>query len=169
MPRKVRKQEHRTLQQQGIGMLGGTKWDWLYNRDNLPPERELRFEALRQFDLKTVRGARTIWVPLSQDSHVIAVAWGEGYDLSGGYGSSYRDEPLRLTNPIWVDVDDGGFAHSYDDLGYDLPVKGRTVEEVKALLGGIDRTDSDGDTAGMAAHGGTHLSSPVMRLQDLPA
>ena len=52
---QVRKREHRTLHELGIEMLGGTNWDWLYNRDNLPPEREMRFEELRQFNLKTVR------------------------------------------------------------------------------------------------------------------
>jgi len=52
---KVRKQEHRQLQSQGIELLKGTKWDWLYHPENLPPTREPRFEYVRQFELKTVR------------------------------------------------------------------------------------------------------------------
>jgi transposase len=52
---KVRKQEHRALKAQGIGLLDRSKWDWLYHPENLPPEREARFEELRQYDLKTVR------------------------------------------------------------------------------------------------------------------
>jgi|AP45_3_1055517.scaffolds.fasta_scaffold21094_3 transposase len=51
----VRKDEHRALQEEGIDLLSRTKWDWLYRPENLPPERELRFNELRQFDLKTVR------------------------------------------------------------------------------------------------------------------
>jgi transposase len=51
----VRKDEHRDLQEAGIDLLLKTKWDWLYRPENLPPERELRFNELRQFDLKTVR------------------------------------------------------------------------------------------------------------------
>lgn len=51
----VRKEEHRALQEEGIDLLAKTKWDWLYRPENLPPERELRFEEVRQFDLKTVR------------------------------------------------------------------------------------------------------------------
>ncbi len=52
---KVRQQEHRALKEQGIGLLDRSKWDWLYHPENLPPEREARFEELRQDDLKTVR------------------------------------------------------------------------------------------------------------------
>jgi transposase len=51
----VRKQEHRALQAQGIDLLAKTKWDWLYRPENLPPEREARFEVVRQYNLKTVR------------------------------------------------------------------------------------------------------------------
>lgn len=52
---KVRKQEHKALKDQGIDLLEKTKWDWLYNVENLPQKREARFEELRQYDLKTVR------------------------------------------------------------------------------------------------------------------
>ena len=52
---QVRKQEHRALREEGIELLSKTKWDWLYNVENLPPEREARYERLRQYDLKTVR------------------------------------------------------------------------------------------------------------------
>jgi hypothetical protein len=51
----VRKIEHRALQEEGIGLLAKTKWDWLYHPENLPEEREARFEETRQYDLKTVR------------------------------------------------------------------------------------------------------------------
>ena len=52
----VRKAEHRELKKHGIDLLEHTKWDWLYHPENLPPEREARFENLRQYDLKTIRG-----------------------------------------------------------------------------------------------------------------
>ena len=52
---KVRRQEHKALKDQGIDLLEKTKWDWLYNVENLSAKREARFEDLRQFDLKTVR------------------------------------------------------------------------------------------------------------------
>jgi len=51
----VRKQEHRALMEDGIDLLANTKWDWLHRTENLPPQREARFQELRQYDLKTVR------------------------------------------------------------------------------------------------------------------
>ena len=56
---KVRKAEHRELKALGIDLLDKTKWDWLYRPENLPPEREARFQEVRQYELKTVR-AHTI-------------------------------------------------------------------------------------------------------------
>ena len=53
---KVRRQEHRALQAEGIDLLAKTKWDWLYHPENLPPAREIRFNETRKHDLKTVRG-----------------------------------------------------------------------------------------------------------------
>lgn len=53
---KVRREEHRALKAQGIDLLDRSKWDWLYHPENLPPAREMRFNELRQYDLKTVRG-----------------------------------------------------------------------------------------------------------------
>ena len=52
---QVRQQEHRHLQAQGIDLLKQSKWDWLYRPENLPTTRRIRFDDLRQYDLKTVR------------------------------------------------------------------------------------------------------------------
>ena len=83
-----------------------------------------------------VKFNRVIDVPLSQDSHIIIAAIGENSDLSVGYGSSWqaRMKPVAYTNPIWVDVDGGGFVPNGDDLGWDLPVMEKTVEEVRKML-----------------------------------
>ena len=51
----VRKAEHRALKEQGIELLTGSRYDWLYRPENLPPESEARFNELRQYDLETVR------------------------------------------------------------------------------------------------------------------
>lgn len=53
---EVRRREHRALLEQGKEGLKHTRWDWLYNRENLPADREARFEPLRGSDLKTARG-----------------------------------------------------------------------------------------------------------------
>ncbi len=79
---------------------------------------------------------QTIYVSLSQDSHLIVVVTGENHDLSTGYGSSWQAKmnPLAYTNPIWVDVDGGGFTPNGDNLGWDIPLTGKSVEEVRAML-----------------------------------
>lgn len=83
-----------------------------------------------------VKFEKKIEVPLSQDSHLIVVAIGENSDLSMGYGSSAQAEirPCAYNNPIFVDVDGGGFSANGDDLGYDLPVKQISVDTAKKAL-----------------------------------
>ncbi len=83
-----------------------------------------------------VKFDRTIDVRLSEDSHLIVVAYGENFDLTTGYGTSSQAKlkPCAYNNPIFVDADGGGFTPNGDTLGYDLPVKGLKVEQVRALL-----------------------------------
>ena len=75
-------------------------------------------------------------VPLSEDSHMIVVAYGEESDLSIGYGSSTQAswKPCAYHNPIYVDVDGNGFQANGDTLGWELPVKRLDVEEVQAMI-----------------------------------
>ena len=85
----------------------------------------------------TVKFDRILDVKLSQDSHIIAVAYGSETNLIIGYGNSPQSKmhPCAYNNPIFVDVDGGGFTPSRDTLGYDLPVKGQTVDQIRELLG----------------------------------
>jgi hypothetical protein len=89
------------------------------------------------FSNAVVKFDETIKVGLSRDAHLIVVAFGEGFDLSKGFGSSRQSSmnPCAYNNPIFVDVDGGGFKPSGDTLGFPLPVKGLTADRVKALLG----------------------------------
>ena len=84
-----------------------------------------------------VKFDQVIKVALERDAHLIVVAFGEGFDLSKGYGSSKQSSmnPCAYNNPIFVDVDGGGFKASGDTLGFPLPVKGLTADQVKELLG----------------------------------
>ena len=79
---------------------------------------------------------RQIEVPLQQDSHLIVVAYGEKFNLKTGFGTSPQSQlkPCAYNNPIFVDVDGGGFTPNGDTLGFDLPGAPKNVEAVKALL-----------------------------------
>ena len=74
---------------------------------------------------------------LIADSHLIVVAVGENHDLKTGFGSSHQAnlQPIAYNNPIFVDVDGGGFQPNGDTLGFELPVAGRKVDVVKGKLG----------------------------------
>lgn len=82
-----------------------------------------------------VKFDRTIPVPLTEDSHLIVVAYGGAYDLSIGFGSSAQSgmKPCAYNNPIFVDTDGGGFKANGDMLGFPPGAK-PSVEEVKRLL-----------------------------------
>lgn len=52
---KVRRQEHRQLQEQGDERLKGTRQMWLYSLENLPQEHRRSFTSLRNQELKVSR------------------------------------------------------------------------------------------------------------------
>lgn len=51
----VRKQEHRALMASGDETLKGSKYLWLYSRENVPQRRRDEFDALRRKELKVAR------------------------------------------------------------------------------------------------------------------
>ena len=52
---KVRRGEHKELQAEGDEQLAGSRWMWLYGRENLPEKYTLSFDVLRDATLKTAR------------------------------------------------------------------------------------------------------------------
>jgi hypothetical protein len=82
-----------------------------------------------------VKFEEVIPVPLSEDSHLIVVACGGNSDLSIGYGTSREAKmhPCAYNNPIFVDVDGGGFTPNGDTLGWPLAVK-VPLAEARELL-----------------------------------
>ena len=52
---EVRKAEHRELMQSADERLKGTKYLWLYSKENLPREKRGRLRSLRRMDLRTAR------------------------------------------------------------------------------------------------------------------
>jgi len=51
----VRRQEHRQLSAQANDLLKGTKYWWLYAKENLPDKYRAAFKTLRDLNLRTSR------------------------------------------------------------------------------------------------------------------
>jgi hypothetical protein len=67
---------------------------------------------------------REIAVTLDRDQHLIVAAIGANNSLGPLVGPRHsEDRPIALSNPIFVDVDGGGFEAGGDALG--APVTGR--------------------------------------------
>ncbi len=83
-----------------------------------------------------VKFDQTLALELSEDAHIIVVAIGENHTLATGFGSSGQSahHPVAYNNPIFIDVDGGGFQPNHDTLGFDLPVNGLTPDEVRKAL-----------------------------------
>ena len=83
-----------------------------------------------------VKFDRTLSVSLSEDAHLIVVAYGSESDLKIGYGSSGQAgiRPCAYNNPIFVDLDGNGFTPNGDTLGFPLPTGRISVENAKKLL-----------------------------------
>ena len=83
-----------------------------------------------------VKFDRTIDIKLKEDAHLIVATMGENSTVKTGYGTSSNAslKPCAYINPIWVDVDGGGFKANGDTLGWDLPVGRQDPKKIRALL-----------------------------------
>lgn len=83
-----------------------------------------RQSASDRFSDGTVKFEQEIPLNLERDTHVIVVAIGEQSKLGPVMGPEHAaDLPVAVSNPIFVDVDGGGFKANGDTLDK-LPVKG---------------------------------------------
>ncbi|MGD9748303.1 MAG: CehA/McbA family metallohydrolase [Verrucomicrobiales bacterium] len=100
--------------------------EYNYTRENNP----------EKFQNGVVKFDQTLTIKLSEDANLIVVATGEKSTLAKGFGTSTQAtlHPTAYNNPIFIDVDGSGFQPNGDTLGYDLPVGGLTVDEVRAAL-----------------------------------
>lgn len=93
---------------------------------NGSPRPELNFTRRStpdRFGQGAVKFDQQLPLELSEDTHVIVVAAGEGRPLGDVMGPDHaRDMPIAISNPIFVDVDGGGFKANGDTLGAPLPV-----------------------------------------------
>jgi hypothetical protein len=105
------------------------------------PRADLNFTRASHpawFGTGVVKFDRSLDIALQQDAHLIVVATGENSDLSLGYGTSpqAKTKPFAFHNPIFADVDGGGFTPNGDLLDWPLPVKKLSVEDVRKLTAG---------------------------------
>lgn len=109
----------------------------LVNGRQLPEYNYTREKNPDMFQSNLVKFDQTVTLNLQQDAHLIVVAIGEKHTLQTGFGSSAQSklQPIAYNNPIFIDVDGGGFQANGDTLGYDLPVGGLTVDDVRKELG----------------------------------
>ncbi len=90
------------------------------------------------FQNGVLKFAHDVRVPLSEDAHLIVVAYGEGFNLALGYGSSDQAKlkPCAFNNPIFIDVDGGGFTPNGDSLGFPMVGKKPSLELARQILAG---------------------------------
>ncbi len=76
------------------------------------------------FHATPLRFEHVVDLALEKDAHLIVVAIGEEKPLGDVMGPFWgRQLPAAISNPIFVDVDGGGFKPNGDTLGSPLPVK----------------------------------------------
>ena len=103
------------------------------------PEKSLNFTRKshpKWFTNGVVKFDRSISIELSEDAHLIVVAYGSESNLKIGYGTSDQAgiRPCAYNNPIFVDLDGNGFKPNGDTLGFPLPLGKISVQAAKALL-----------------------------------
>jgi hypothetical protein len=77
-----------------------------------------------QFGTGPVKFDSVIPVAMDSDAHLIVVAAGEGAELGQIIGPNWGKQiPIAVSNPIFVDVDGGGFRANNDLLGVPLPLE----------------------------------------------
>jgi hypothetical protein len=83
-----------------------------------------RYNNPRRFSDTNPKVDQLIEFDLDVDTHVIVVALDAGAPIGPIMGPLWgQSPPVAISNPIFVDVDGGGFQGNMDPLGHPLPVK----------------------------------------------
>ncbi|MCU7882532.1 MAG: transposase, partial [Candidatus Thiodiazotropha sp. (ex Lucinoma aequizonata)] len=95
---KVRRQEHKALMFEGHEDLKWSKYDWLYNPQNMTHKQKLRFKSLRESTLKTGRAwaikelAMSLW-------HYVSKTWAQkGWDRWLSWAVRSRLDPIKRSS-----------------------------------------------------------------------
>lgn len=108
----------------------------LVNSRAVPELNFTRESHPKMFADGVVKFDQTLHIPLQQDAHLIVVAEHRTMTLAKGFGTSDQAKlrPVAYNNPIYVDVDGGGFTPNGDTLGFEIPGVGVTADKARALL-----------------------------------
>ncbi len=94
------------------------------------PEAKLNFTRAatpERFSDGVVKFDDILKFDVAGDTHVIVMAVGEKTTMGPVRGPAWgSDLPIAVSNPIFIDMDGGGFKANGDTLGAPLPVKGGT-------------------------------------------
>jgi transposase len=125
---KVRKQEHAMLSDNGESALKGSRFIWLYSRENLPEKHLHQFRILKACDLKTGRAwaikenLRHIWTYKS-------LAWAEKFWKRWYFWATHsRLEPVKKAAKTFK-------SHLYGILNYtNHHITNATVEGINSQI-----------------------------------
>ena len=88
-----------------------------------------RAEDPKHFQEGVIKFSGKFPLELKSDAHLIVVAGSPEKKLGPVQGPNWGDQPpTAISNPIYIDVDGGGFTPNKDTLGHPLPVKDGTPE-----------------------------------------
>ncbi|MCA9054612.1 MAG: hypothetical protein KDA75_12295, partial [Planctomycetaceae bacterium] len=92
-----------------------------------PTHHFRRSTHAEQFQNGAVKFEGSFPLELKSDSHLIIVAGAPDKTLGPVQGPDWgKQKPTAISNPIYIDVDGGGFKSNKDTLGHPLPVKDGT-------------------------------------------
>ena len=96
----------------------------LVNGRSVPELTFTRQSHPQLFNTETVRFLHTAELSLKEDAHLVVLAGHSVQTIGPVFGPDWgKQHPTALTNPVFVDVDGGGFRANRDTLGHPLPVK----------------------------------------------
>lgn len=117
-----------------------------------------RREHQARFRNGVTKFEETLDLELTQDTHVIVVAIGEGLALGPVVGPDHAsDTPVAVSNPIFVDVDGNGFQPNGDLLDIPLPAG---PEQLHKLMHPHEHPDSPDHVHGHAASSSNEHHGP---------
>ncbi|MEZ5948627.1 MAG: CehA/McbA family metallohydrolase [Planctomycetaceae bacterium] len=89
------------------------------------PEHDFRVGThANMFHKGPLKFSSTIPLRLAKDTHLIVVAAGERSQLGPVMGPHAGNQPVAVSNPVFIDVAGDGFQPNFDVLDGALPVKG---------------------------------------------